>query len=548
MGIYIPIVLVSIMLLMIIISSVARDGGREPGTAWWIVIGLVGLLAVLRAFQIINEWRFFLIYGVMVTINYLITYHAAYFVYKDPVTEYKGDFYELKHTVKVHYVIPVYNEPGFISRCIESIVQSANAVRDVAEVVIVVVNDASTDNTWLRLREFVRKLRQKASRNGDHLPHIKLINLQNNAGKKGAIAAGTCGGENWREGFQLFDERFGRKPTKEDYEDLIQCLKEVGCNSEEADFYMHTDSDSVISKDFIRYMIMGFLSDKEIGSISGHCDVWLDSDEEPTFFTRLQIAWYFTQFRIRKAAESAYNSVFCVSGPGAGFRSEAVLHLMPQWVDDEFGGRIYRGATDRMLTLLVLKDRWKVVYSGLARVWTVVPSTSGEARRQWTRWKQNFWRMFVPVWRFAWRVHPAVAYLTYTRLIVTVLAPYILAYHLIWAFMGGILDSILYITGIAVMGSLMGMAYITRNPKSWHFALLRPVISVMSAFWGSVLTLRAMLLSYHGSFTWREGSRGQSNRWGYYKWLGFDPTFEMHFIEVILIVMAVVYIIRYFFG
>ncbi|OGD79731.1 hypothetical protein A2368_03880 [Candidatus Collierbacteria bacterium RIFOXYB1_FULL_49_13] len=530
MGENLPWLLLISLILIVLIGTFRKRGQTEPGAAWWLVVALVGIVAWLRLNQVITTPQVWVAYGTMVTVNYLITFGAAYFLYKDPAT--LGNTDHIQQKLRIHYIIPVYNEPRFISRCVASVIEAAEFVSEIADVVIVIVNDASTDLTTQVLQRFAG------------LPNVQVMNLSKNAGKKGAIAAGSYGGENWREGADLFLERFGRNPTRVDSNALKQCLREIGCDVPECDIYLHTDSDSIITREFIYWQILAFMSDTRLGAVSGHCDVYLDADEEPSWMTRMQVAWYYTQFRIRKASESVYGAVFCVSGPGAGFWAEAVFHLFPLWVDDVFGRRIYRGATDRMLTLLVLKDGWKVKYSERAKVFTVVPSTGNEARKQWTRWKQNFWRMLVPVWQFAWRTHPVVAFLTYSRLIVTVLAPFILAYHLVWLSMGGVTDSALYLVGIAMMGSLMGMAYAAKNPEGWSFALLRPLMSLMSAFWGSVLTLRALTLTLKGSFTWRDSAMGKERGRLLYRW--FDPPFEMRFLEVILIITVILYLIRVF--
>ncbi len=537
---YIPVLLGLIFLLMLTISRFESRNGHEPQAVWWLVIALVGLLAVFRGFQVINDWSLFLGYGAVVTLNYVVTYWAAYYRYRDPANVDEDRVLEkVKRKLRVHYIIPVYNEAGFIGRCVSSIVTAAAYVQDIAEVTITVVNDASTDDTWKRLQELA------------DFPGVRLMNLQKNAGKKGAITAGTYGGERWREAFVKFEELFQRNPSgsAEDRRILIQLLREVECDVIETDLYLHTDSDSVISESFIRYQVLAFLSNPGLGALSGHCDVYMVKGTEDTMFTRLQVAWYYTQFRVRKAAESAFRAVFCVSGPGAGFRIEAIFHLLPQWVDDYFGGRIYRGATDRMITLLVLQEGWKVEYSALARVWTVVPSTPDEARRQWTRWKQNFWRMLIPVWRFAWKTHPVVAFLTYSRLLITVFAPFLLAYHLTVALLGGLVVSALYLAGIAFMGSLMGLAYLTRN-RMWQYAVLRPAMSLTSTLWGSILTLRALFMTLQGGFTWREVKKEvqRTRRWSIYRMMGFEPTFEVHYLEAILVIVIIIYIIRYFWG
>lgn len=484
---YLPILLGAALVCLLVVSAVFRFGRRTPLLAQVIVALLIVTLSVFRIFGIVTDFGIFLIYGSIVTLNYAITYYRAFFIYVDPA---ENELSLIEKKIKVQYVVAVYNEQGFITRCIQSIIQASEYVSNIAEVEIVIVNDASTDDTLDRLLQI------------NH-PFVKVISLNKNQGKKGALTAGMCGGENWRDGYDLFYQKYHCQPQIRDYHNLIACLQQVGCDASHQDLVLHTDSDSVISEGFIYHQIVALLSDPQIGAISGHCDVWIDEDIPPTFFEKLQVAWYMGQFAIRKAAESP--KVYCVSGPGAGLRPEAIFPYLREWVDDYFGGKIYKGATDRRLTLFVLEDGWKVVYSQKAQSWTMVPPNYSAARKQWTRWKQNFFRMFVPVWQHAYKEPLWSAYLTYSRLMVTVLAPFIVTYHLILAVLGEYQTGFLYVLGISAIGSIMAIATAAKyeGPHK-SYLVYRPVMSLVSSLWGSILTLRAFFLTIQNSFVWRD--------------------------------------------
>ncbi|HRN70762.1 MAG TPA: hypothetical protein PLS49_06295, partial [Candidatus Woesebacteria bacterium] len=70
-----------------------------------------------------------------------------------------------------------------------------------------------------------------------------------------------------------------------------------------------------------------------------------------------------------------------------------------------------------------------------------------------------------------------------------------------------------------------------------------------SAVWGSQLSLRAFYMTYlRRTFVWREdNAQIKQRRYLYYKWFEVDPTFETRFMEVIMIIVILIYIIRYFF-
>jgi len=535
-----PILLLFLLIILITLVIFVSIKKENPSSLIAVLLITISIIAIVRTFQILADIQILAIYGGLVTLNYLITFYSAGIKYEDPATKIKEAMQNFENSGRkpylVHYVIPVFNESGFITRCIESILVATEFIETIslAKVEIVVVNDASTDDTWEKLQVFAQN------------PHIKLLNLKRNGGKKNALACGMYGGENWRDAFSLFDKKYLRKPKKGDKEKIIECLNQVGCNPTNVDIFLHTDSDSEISKEFIYYQVVSFSTHPNLGALSGHCDVWLDPNETPSFITKMQVAWYSTQFRIRKAAESSYGAVFCVSGPGAGFRANAVWHLLPSWVDDNFGGRIYRGATDRKLTLLILIDGWNVLYSEIAKVWTVVPDNLQSARSQWVRWKQNSWRMLIPVWMHAWREHPIIAFLTYSRTIISISAPFILGYHLIIILLGDFDKALIYLFGITMMGTLMGIGYVTFYARNVKYAYLRPFMSLLSAFWGSVLTLDALFLTLQKSFTWRETNTAKAKKGKYlYRW--FVPNFELRFMELILFIVIVILFIRYFY-
>lgn len=526
-------ILAIIVVGMVLITLIGREL-KESAQTIVIVLLAVALFSTMQVYHLILVDSPFWIYVALSLINYVITFYSAEVLYKDPVKDFNGDQTSFRLKKKVRFCVSIYKEGGFIGRCVQSIIDSAAYASNIADVEIFLANDASPDDTWDKLQQF------------KDLPGVNLINLQQNVGKKGGLAAAMLGGEKWFELYEWFISVFGIHPQPIDIPFLKYHLKERGFAFTDVDYFLHTDSDSVVSKEFIRYIIFGFESSKYLGAISGHCDVWIG--DNPTFVTQMQVAWYYTQFRIRKAAESVYGAVFCVSGPGAGFRSEAILHVMYDWVFDKSFGKVYRGATDRKLTLLVLKGGWKIKYSELARVWTVVPATFEELRSQWTRWKQNFFHVLGEVVLFAWKVHPIAAYLVYSHVIITLLGPFLVSYHLILAFVGGIWQSIFYVLGIFLVGSLMAMGYLVRNPTDGKYAFYRPLISLVSAVWGSQLTMRAFNMTYlRRTFVWRDvAKQTKQKRYLYYKWFEIDPIFETRFVEVIMIIVIIIYIIRYF--
>src|SRR5690606_11823048 len=99
--------------------------------------------------------------------------------------------------------------------------------------------------------------------------------------------------------------------------------------------FAFTDSDSVWESTAIERIVHILEYDKDIGGVSGHTRA-LNWDDN--LLTKVQDSWYEGQFAVRKAFESAFCAVTCVSGPLAVFRREAIFNFIPAWIHDTFLG------------------------------------------------------------------------------------------------------------------------------------------------------------------------------------------------------------------
>ena len=296
-----------------------------------------------------------------------------------------------------------------------------------------------------------------------HQYPITLIELEKNSGKKRALAAGLL---NARGSIVAF-----------------------------------ADSDTVWARDAVQRAVPIFITDPDVGAVSGHCRALNSS---ANVLTKIQDSWYEGQFSVRKAFESVFGAVTCVSGPLAFFRMSAIYNYMPAWGADTFLGQEFRFATDRTLTAYVLGGRylgprvlpkhahspfakpsypvrdWKIVYSKSTRAWTNVPATMKAMFKQQVRWKKSFIRNIFVTGRFYWRrpLLPATFY--YIHIIFVLIGPFIAARHLIYLpLKGNPISLVLYLAGISVIGFSFGLAFRYENPGS-RLWIYRPLMSLMS--------------------------------------------------------------------
>lgn len=406
------------------------------------------------------------VYGVAITIVVLTQFYVAFAKYKDPYLLSKIIPKKEKRKYLVSSLVAVRNEEGNIEKCVNSFLDQTYPKQE-----IIFIDDASTDSTPAVLDRY-------ANQN-----LIKVIHLPTNLGKKKALAKGML--------------------------------------MAKGDIFAFSDSDCVLAKNAIKRVVGVFCTDPLVGAVSGHTRA-LNANKN--LITKTQDSWYEGQFSIRKAFESYYGAVSCVSGPLAVFRKEAIYNFIPAWEYDTFLGQEFRFATDRTLTGFVLGGKtiekrlkqkyadsefvkrinypaknWRVVYCKSAKVWTNVPDTFKKVIIQQIRWKKSFIRNIFFTGKFYWRKPFVTALCYYLHILFVLAGPLIAARHLIYLpLKGNIFSAFLYIAGIVYIGFMFGLAYKIESNKSskWMYRPLMSLLSTLVFSWlifYSALTIKKMV-------------------------------------------------------
>jgi cellulose synthase/poly-beta-1,6-N-acetylglucosamine synthase-like glycosyltransferase len=445
-------------------------GTRLRGLVLVAVLALLALLVVKLEFKSPDSNYVFWVYGVLVTTVLLTTVTVSFGFYRDPASVVRTRRPDLcvdngrSAWPLVSCIVAVHNEEDLMRRCINSM-----ATQTYPNTEIIVIDDASTDRT----REILRQLELTYK--------LTVIDLPVNQGKKGALAAGL--------------------------------------SQARGSLVAFADSDTVWAQDAVEMAVPVFLEDPDIGAISGHCRA-LNGDSN--LLTKIQDSWYEGQYSVRKAFESVFGAVTCVSGPLAFFRLSAIYNFIPAWESDTFLGEEFRFSTDRTLTAFVLGGShlgkklylpdnspfsqpkypirdWKIVYAKSVRAWTNVPSDFSGVIKQQVRWKKSFIRNIFTTGSFYWRkpILPALFY--YVHVAFVILGPFIAARHLIYLPLhGDIISPFLYLAGILVIGLSFGLAFRHENPGSRRW-IYRPAMSLLSALvfswliFYSAVTIRKMV-------------------------------------------------------
>jgi hyaluronan synthase len=324
-----------------------------------------------------------------------------------------------KYEPFVSFVIPCKDEgdaiASTINRCYE-----VDYPKDKLEVIA--INDGSSDNTLEEMEKC--KLQH---------PNLKIINWQENRGKRHGMAAG-------------FKESLG--------EIIIQL-----------------DSDSYIKKEDFRNFILPFRN-PEIGAVCAHAD---PSNAEKNWLTKMQAAYYFMSFRILKAAESAFLLVLCCSGCSSAYRRDVVLPIMDQWLDEKFLGLPVTWGDDRSLTNWVIKGGFKTIYTDKVQAYTACPETFKKFLKQQVRWKKGWFVNSLFASRFMLIKHPFVA-LTYffPLFLITFLTPIMAVRALVITPISRGVFPVYYILGVALISVLVTIYYrkVARNNKYWPYLMV----------------------------------------------------------------------------
>lgn len=326
----------------------------------------------------------------------------------------------------ISFVIPCKNEEKTIAYTLKKCFQADYPPHKLE---VIVINDGSTDGTIEVLNEEKRKYR-----------NLLIIDWKINKGKRHGMA----------EGFK-----------KANGEIVIQL-----------------DSDSYIVPSDIRKLIKPF-QNKKIGAVCAHAD---PENPEDNVLTKMQAAYYFMSFRILKAAESTFMTVFCCSGCSSAYRKDLIMPILNEWLNEKFLGLPVTWGDDRALTNRVLKAGYKTIYTDEVQAYTICPNKFKTFLKQQVRWKKGWFVNSIFASRFILKKEPFVAFSYFFPLIfITIITPFMATKALIYnPVFKGILP-IYYILGVFLIACALTLyyRYVSRKNKYWPYIFIWSAINMV---------------------------------------------------------------------
>lgn len=162
------------------------------------------------------------------------------------------------------------------------------------------------------------------------------------------------------------------------------------------------DSDTQIARDGVRTIVQAF-EDPSVGAVTGDVRV---ANRSQNLLTRLIDQRYWVAFNQERAAQSAFGSVLCCSGPFAVYRRSVLDEVWDRYVTQTFRGTECTYGDDRHLTNLVLRAGHRTLFEPRALALTSAPTDLRTYLKQQLRWNKSYYREllwtldFLP--RLAW--------------------------------------------------------------------------------------------------------------------------------------------------
>jgi hyaluronan synthase len=239
------------------------------------------------------------------------------------------------------------------------------------------------------------------------------------------------------------------------------------------------DSDSFIAPDCVKHLVKYF-SNKEIGAVSGHTDVF---NRDTNLLTQMQAIRYYIAFKVYKAAESVFGTVTCCPGCCSAYRREYLMEFIDEWLHQKFLGDECTFGDDRSLTNYVIR-KYRATYSPEAKAHTVVPDNFRKYMRQQQRWKKSWIRETFIASLFMWRKNPLAALSFYSYVFLAFTSPIVFIRAMLWypATQGE--WPIVYMMGLMLMLLLHGLYYrIEVGPRAWFLAILNFWFNTILLIW-----------------------------------------------------------------
>ena len=442
-------------------TSYEKEMDKKGWLIRYLILGAVIVILALKINLLMFVNFSVGLYGITTSSVLFFTLFFSYIKFRDPYSKAQNfNLNSSSHIPFVSIIIPVKNEEGNIRFCVESCINSTYQKKEV-----IVIDDASTDNTSQILDEIQKEYPLNNDTNRKDCPILHVTHLPVNVGKKKAIEAAT-------------------KIAK-------------------GEIFVFVDSDAIISSDAVENAVKIFQSDRKIGALTGQPRQMYAEHNGGSLLRKLQDIRLDNSCRIIKGMESSYMSVTCCSGNFSAYRRVAIQNFIHEWANDMFLGKEFKFCTDRRLTGYVTCTRlpaikgetkhknleygyWKVAYSQSLRIYVKEPETLQSLITQRIRWQKSFIRSIFSTGSIFWQRPLCIAIIYYLQIGLRLVRPFVVIQSLlILPLLGDYTTALYYLSGIFFVSMIYGIDFRLRHPGNsyWFYRPLLQLITIFILTW-----------------------------------------------------------------
>lgn len=336
----------------------------------------------------------------------------------------------------VTVVMPVFNEGALVAEAIRAVAASRYPA---GRLEIVVVDDGSTDDSWMYILRAAREAKQR----------IRVTTLRHltNLGKRAALHFG-------------FENGTG-------------------------DVFVTVDSDSILHPEALRSGVSALVHDPRVGCVAGCVEVL---NPRESLITRFLKGSFSLSFKFVRAYQNEFRGVFCTPGALSFYRADFVRSVADEWLNQHFLGQPCTTGEDRAMTNLFLRDGWLTAYQESAKVYCKMPATFAGMCQMFLRWARSNIRETVFLFSFLFRRFRG-AYLNTFRFNMAlatmslVLPPLLIAGNIGALFAS---DGFVFQQYLAVLTYALSIAviyYINERDSDWVWLIVYQFVWVGALWW-----------------------------------------------------------------
>lgn len=345
----------------------------------------------------------------------------------------------------VAVIIPAYNEAAVLEAAVASALEG-----DYSDLQVIVVDDGSTDETWV----IAERLAQD--------PRVHAVAQRPNQGKPAALDAGIAAAD--------------------------------------AELLVTVDADTLLARDAVRRLVAPFLHDDRLGAVAGNVKV----GNRTTVLAVFQSLEYVTGLNLGRRALHRLGAITTVPGAAGGWRRAAILAVGGVPGDTRI--------EDTDLTIAVQRAGWRVAYQPDAVAYTEAPSTWGGLVAQRTRWVGGYmqvsWKHRGALFRHGTLGWLGLPDLVYRNVLAFLLIP--LIFPALWRLVVNFsavaaFDLIVGIVALDFVGS--ALAYVEDRERAWELVWAPVRRIIWPWFLLGVLVRVVFVAASHGELPWAQVAR-----------------------------------------